>query len=261
MLTISSPNMHRGRLEPVELVVLHTAQAPCLPGRAAGVMQYLSRGEVGASAHYCCDPTATVAGVAEHDTAWGAAGANANGIHIEQCGYAEYGRVEWPSWNDPWPQQMLREQLIPLIADLCRRHNIPPVVPTVEQLRSGRVKGITTHVLVNAAFRRGDHWDCGENYPLDDVVRAVAARLGDFTPTDQGEPVVLLIRSASTGSLWWWNGQTRALIQPRTAGRTWTQIEASLRNLIALHPSATTWPDGALHRDLEDWDLELIPIA
>lgn len=268
MLTIRPPDSyHPGRLEPVELVVLHTAQAPCAPGRAAGIMAYLARGNSGASAHWCTDPTATVAGVDEADTAWGAPGANANGIHIEQAAYAEFGRPGQPAWTDPNPRRMLVEQTVPLVASICRRHGIPPVLLEPDDLRAGR-KGITDHVRVSAAFSGGDHWDCGENFPLAEVVAMVAAALDGAKPTPTGDDdMVRIIRNAKTGELFWWNGQTRAAIHPVTPGRTWDQLEASLKGIIASHPSCSVWPPAEpggpspLYRDLPDHDIELIPVV
>lgn len=65
----------------------------------------------------------------------------------------------------------------------------------------------------------------------------------------------------------WWNGQTRAAIHPVTPGRTWDQLEASLKGIIASHPSCSVWPPAEpggpspLYRDLPDHDIELIPVV
>lgn len=182
MLIISpDTTYYKGRLEPIELVVIHTAQCPCTPGYAKGIMQYLARDDVRASAHYCVDPSTTVGGVAEEDTAWAAPSANANGIHVEQTAMAEFGRSGFMSWNDSLPQQMINEQLIPLVTDICRRRNLPPVLLEPADLRAGK-KGITDHVRVSLAFGTGDHWDCGEHFPLNYVVEQVALRLNPITP-------------------------------------------------------------------------------
>lgn len=269
MLTIATPNQHSGRLQPIELVVLHTAQCPCAPGRAAGVMGYLARPEVRASAHWCTDPTATVAGVDEQDTAWGAPNANANGIHVEQAAYAEFGRAGQPAWTDPYPRQMLTEQVVPLLAGICQRHGIPAVLLEPADILARR-KGITDHVRVSRAFGTGDHWDCGENYPLAEVVAMVARYLdgNPATSTDPGDDrMVRIIRNAQTSELFWWDGQTRAPITPVTPGRTWAQLEQVLKGLIAAHPSCSTWPPtspggtSAVYRDIPAADIELIPVV
>ncbi len=197
MIRVTSPNMYVGRRRPVRVVVLHTAQAPCLPGRAEGVMRYLANDYVDASAHYCTDPDNTVAGVDEADTAWATPSVNADGIQIEQTGYAEFGSGEaiptdntaarqayggyWPSWDSAMPQRMLRTQVVPLVADICRRHGLPAVLLEPADLLAGR-SGITDHHRCSVAYG-GDHWDCGGAYPLVGVIDDVRRALGGAQPT------------------------------------------------------------------------------
>lgn len=210
MLTIATPNFYVGRLRPVRVVVLHSAQVPCRPGRAEGVQRYLAGASVRASCHYATDPDNTVAGVYEADTAWATPSVNADGIQIEQCGYAEFGsgaripgrlgdrdgfeaarqaygeRAVWPSWDDPEPQRMIRTQLIPLAVDICRRNGLPATLLEPADLLAGR-SGITDHHRCSIAYG-GTHWDCGHHYPLatiiDDIRRALA---GTPTPTIPGD--------------------------------------------------------------------------
>jgi hypothetical protein len=181
-----------GRTSPVTCVVLHTAQTPCEVGRAEGIMRYLARPDVRASAHWGVDPATTVAGVDEPDTAWAAPGANSNGVQIEQAGYAEFGSgaaipadntaarqaygARWPGWDLPAARRMILQQTVPLVADICRRWNLPAVLLEPVDLIAGR-PGITDHARVADAFKRSDHWDCGSSYPLAEVVVLVAAEL------------------------------------------------------------------------------------
>ena len=181
---IPSPNYRPGRIKPVRLVVLHTAETPCEPGRAVGIATYLARPAVQASAHYCVDPSATVQGVQEEDTAWAAPGANADGIQIEQAAYAGFDAADWVGVN---PQQMITGQLVPLVAGICTRWNIPPVALDTAGVLSGAA-GITTHVAVSEAYGLSDHWDCGPAYPLDAVVAQVAALLNPTPPAPPAPP-------------------------------------------------------------------------
>ena len=181
---VPSPNYRPGRIKPVRLVVLHTAETPCEPGRAMGIARYLARPDVQASAHYCVDPTATVQGVQESDTAWAAPGANADGIQIEQAAYAAFGPADWA---DAAPQQMMTGQLVPLVAGICQRWDIPAVALDTAGVLSGAA-GITTHVAVSEAYGLSDHWDCGPDYPLDVVVAQVAALLHPTPPTPPQPP-------------------------------------------------------------------------
>lgn len=286
MLTIPSPNRHTGRLRPVRVVVLHTAQVPCKPGRAEGVLRYLAKPAVRASAHYCTDPDNTVAGVDEADTAWATPSVNADGIQIEQAGYAEFGSgavidpdnvaarqaygTRWPGWDTDEPQRMLRTQVIPLVADICRRHAVPAVLLEPADLLAGR-SGITDHHRCSVAYG-GDHWDCGGAYPLagviDDVRRTLAgtALAGPPAPApiDQpnGDDVVRLIRHPDNGTLWWWDGQTRARVTPAPGVfATVDELRLGLERLVAAHPRATRWNDtpAGLWLDVPAHDLELIP--
>jgi hypothetical protein len=181
---IPSPNYRPGRIKPVRLVVLHTAETQCEPGRAVGIANYLARPDVQASAHYCVDPEATVQGVQEEDTAWAAPGANADGIQIEQAAYA---RFDADGWADVNPQQMMTGQLVPLVAGICTRWDIPAVALDTAGVLSGAA-GITTHVAVSEAYGLSDHWDCGPDYPLDAVVAQVAALITPTPPTPPAPP-------------------------------------------------------------------------
>lgn len=281
MLVVRSVNRHVGRLRPIRVVVLHTAQAPCLPGRAEGVQRFLAQAYVQASCHYATDPDNTVEGVAEQDTAWATPSLNADGLQVEQCGYAEFGSgasipventaarqaygATWPSWDTAEPQRMLRTQVVPLVADLCRRHGLPPVLLEPADLLAGRA-GITDHWRATQAYG-GTHWDCGGHYPIAGVIEDVRRALaGNPTPTPQEDNVVRLIRDTSTGTVYWWDGQTRAPAGT-WPGDDWPTIKARLARLVALHPSASEWPAGtvgdkpALYVDLEPWDVSAIPLA
>lgn len=283
MLTVASPNYHEGRLRPVRVAVLHTAQAPCLPGRAEGIMRYLSNPSVRASAHWCTDPDNTVAGVDEADTAWATPSANADGVQIEQAGYAEFGSdaaiptsntaarqaygARWPRWEDAEPQRMLRTQVVPLLVGICQRHGLPPVLLEPADLLAGRA-GITDHHRCSVAYG-GDHWDCGGAYPLAGVIDDVRRALGGTgapapsipTPPN-GDDVVVLIRHPDSGTMFWWDGQTRARVAPAEGVfATFDELRLGLERLVAAHPRAVRWndrPDG-LWLDVPAHDLELIP--
>ena len=162
---------------------------------------------------------------------------------------------------------MLVEQTVPLLAGICRRHNLPPVLLEPADILARR-RGITDHVRISRAFGTGDHWDCGDHFPLAEVVALVAAELaGTITPTTPGDDVVRIIRNAKNGDLFWWDGQTRAPITAITPGRTWEQLEAALKRIIASHPACETWPPATvggargLWADFAPEDIELIPVV
>jgi len=260
---IPSPNYRAGRIKPVRLVVLHTAETQCEPGRAVAIATYLARPEVQASAHYCVDPEATVQGVQEEDTAWAAPGANADGIQIEQAAYA---RLDADGWAGVGPQQMMTGQLVPLVAGICERWNIPPVALDTAGVLSGAA-GITTHVCVSEAFGLSDHWDCGPDYPLDAVVAQVAALLHPIppappappTPSITGDQDMALTIIEATERPTQFNNRTvwdLAISGPAQLGGTAVQ---SWVTIMPVDPQATpikadvhcTGPDGAVVNTVE----------
>lgn len=207
---------YEGRLEPVELVVLHTAECDCLPGLAVAIAGFLANTQPPdrASCHYVTDPETTVSQVAEKDTAWTAPGANANGINIEQTGWAN--RAHPTDWASPLALKMLKTQTVPLVADICKRWGIPAVLLEPSDLLAGK-RGITDHVRVNGAFHRSDHYDCGANYPLAQVVLWVKELLDGNpvspSPSTQNDEDMLnafmipndatiYIRKGATGKVW-----------------------------------------------------------
>lgn len=196
-MIITSPNYHEGRREDIRLVVLHTAECPCEPGRAQAVAGYLSSPAVGASCHWAVDPAETVGQVDEADTAWAAPGANADGIQVEQCAYA--GSTDWRS---PMALAMIRTQTVPLLAGICRRHHIPAVVLEAADLLAGR-RGITDHHRINQAYGQSDHTDCGPTYPIYDVVAAVAKELAGTPTLPEGDtmPDYLLHDAGPAGTV------------------------------------------------------------
>lgn len=202
MRTVSNSSSYPSRTGGVRLVVVHTAETPCEEGRAYNIASYLANPAVRASAHYVVDPGETVAQVPEEGTAWAAPGANSDGIQIEQAAYAKFGSGEeipeeitaaraaygthWPDWDDADAQRMLREQLAPLVAGICRRWGLPAVWLSAADLLAGRA-GVTDHNTVNEAYRASDHWDCGPSFPAGLLMELVRAELGETTAPADGE--------------------------------------------------------------------------
>ena len=179
MLTVPARHFTRGRIAPIDLVVLHSMEAAEKPGTALAVARWFAGPAAPrASAHYCIDPREVVRCVADEDTAWHAPGANHNGIGVEHAGYA---RQTGADWDDDASRAILALST-ELVARLCRQWVIPPVLVTVDGLRRGE-RGITTHHAVSLAFRRSTHVDPGPGFPLEAYVARVAALVAcpDFT--------------------------------------------------------------------------------
>lgn len=182
MRTVANSSSYPARNAKIRLVVVHTAETPCEPGRAYNIAAYLANPSIRASAHYIVDPDETVAQVPDEGTAWAAPGANADGIQIEQAAFAGFTADDWKGDNQ---QRMLRTQLAPLVADLCSRHGLPAVWLSADDLLAGRA-GVTDHNTVNAAYGLSDHWDCGPSFPAAEFIGMVNERLGGV-PAGGGE--------------------------------------------------------------------------
>lgn len=149
---------------PRRKLVMHSMEAPEKGTTAEGTANYFKNPPRPGSAHYCVDNNSIVQCVQTRDIAYGAAGANNDGIHIELAGYARQTRAQW---LDEYSTAMLK-----LAAQLCAvilvpKFHIPVVQLTVAQLKNPLSSGFTTHADVNKAFKEGDHWDPGPGFPMD----------------------------------------------------------------------------------------------
>lgn len=187
--TIRSPNCYSGRLATPRLIVLHTAECPCTYGSAINVANYLANEAVQASCHWVTDPGWVVEQVDEADTAWAAPGGNSDGIQIEQAGRAGFTSADWAT---PDGQAMLRVTA-ELMAGISQRWNIPLVHLSNAELEAGHA-GVVGHVQVSQVYRRSDHWDPGDNYPIDQVIElarggglSAAGKVAPPPPIFQGD--------------------------------------------------------------------------
>ena len=157
---IPSKHFTNGRLKPVQLIVIHSMEAPEKGETAENVARYFATTDVQASAHFCVDNNSVVQCVQVEDTAWHCKNGNANGIGIEHAGYAKQTEAEW---LDEYGQSML-ELSAKLAAELCKRFNVEPVraeflsgvSPTVVK------PGFTGHRDVPL---HGSHSDPGTSWP------------------------------------------------------------------------------------------------
>lgn len=171
----------------IDLVVLHTMEYPERPESAEWCANYFAgRSAPRASAHYCVDANSTVQCVRDEDVAWAAPGANHNGIQIEHAGHAKQTAEDW---SDPYSQAMLKRSAL-LTARLCKRHGIPVRSLQAAGLKRG-LRGITTHAAVSEAFKRSNHWDPGQNFPMGKyllLVKDAMSRLDAPKPNLPVEP-------------------------------------------------------------------------
>lgn len=140
-------------LDHVRWIVLHDEEAPT----AESAARYFTDPQSGGSAHLCVDDQTCYRTLPNEAIAWGAPGANTEGFHIEQAGYARWSTVIWRRHLNTLKRAAYKTALH------CRRFNIPPVFVTARDLRAGR-PGVTTHAECTKAFG-GSHTDPGLFWP------------------------------------------------------------------------------------------------
>jgi len=178
-LRIPARSFTAGRIAPVRLVVLHTTENDLRPGVARAVASWFGGPDAPqASSHYVVDADETVQCVLEQDQAWGAPGANGDGVHVELCARAGWSSVAWAA---PEAQRMLA-RAARLVAGICERHGLPVEMVQVEGLLDGEA-GITTHAAVSAAWHRSTHWDPGASFPLAAFLEDVRSALESYRPS------------------------------------------------------------------------------
>jgi uncharacterized protein YjgD (DUF1641 family) len=154
-------------------------EAPEHSNIAENCANYFRNPPVTASVHFCADDNSVVQTALLTNTVAGAAGANRNGIHIEQGGYAKQSGEEW---SDSYSSRMIEGQVGPLVKKLCEMYNIPYLLLNADDLRAG-YKGIASHDSCSKAFG-GDHWDPGPNYPW---IKLFDALQGEDMPITEDE--------------------------------------------------------------------------
>ncbi len=157
---IKAKYFNKGRVKPVELIVIHTMEAPEKGSTAENVGNYFQNIGVKASTHYGVDNDSVVQYVYDSNTAFGCKNANANGLHIEHAGYAKQNTQDW---NDPYSIAMLKKSA-QISAYLCEKFNIPVQMAEFHGKYDFRVKkrGFCGHVDVPL---HGTHYDPGTDFP------------------------------------------------------------------------------------------------
>lgn len=179
--------------------VIHSAECAETDGAAEGLQAYASTmpDRRQASWHYACDRDSCTQSVREKDAAWHCPPLNDVSIGIELAGRAAQDAMQW---DDDYSRSMLQWQLVPLLSDICLRHDIPMRrlddetlrggLETANQLRSRRgdaeewaglrtlCGGIVTHAQVARVFGKSTHYDPGPSFPLQGIIEAIQRRPG-----------------------------------------------------------------------------------
>jgi hypothetical protein len=160
-----------GRRKAIRLIVVHCTVSPEMGTGAEAVARYFSTTDRKGSAHKVGDSNSVVDCVRDGDTAYGAAGANDDGLHFELVGMPDQSLAQW---LDPFSQSMF-ETVGPDIREWMQRYGIPGRWLTAGQIRDGRTSGFCTHADVQAVFPSTGHWDPGPNFPHSHFLHVVTA--------------------------------------------------------------------------------------
>lgn len=176
----------------VQAVVIHTMEAPEGPKTAENVANWFAsqplNGTIvngsrfaGTSAHWNVDSDSVVQSVREQDVAWHAGPVNNWSIGVEHAGYAKQSE---PEWLDDYSMAMLVWSS-QLVAEICRRWDIPVTRLTADDLRKGKRNGIFGHSDVTDGLTGGlGHRDPGKYFPWQMYLTMVAEKLDILVTQD-----------------------------------------------------------------------------
>ena len=85
---IPTNNQRLGRLRPIRVMVIHTGETGEGTTAAEGMCAWAANPAAGGSFHIAVDTDSACRSVADRDTAFGAPGLNADGLHLELAGRA-----------------------------------------------------------------------------------------------------------------------------------------------------------------------------
>lgn len=157
---IKAKYYNKGRIKPVELIVIHTMEAPEKGTTAENIGHYFQTIDRPASTHYGVDTDSIVQYVYDSNTAFGCKNANANGVHVEHAGYADQKAIDW---QDETSIKILK-QSAQITAYLSNKFNIPVRMAQFKSQNDPTVikTGFCGHVDVP---NHGSHYDPGVNFP------------------------------------------------------------------------------------------------
>lgn len=169
MAFVQAKWFHTGRLKPIRLICVHCTVSPEMGTGAEAVAAYFARGDRRASAHRVVDNNSMVQCVRDEDTAFGAAGANSDGLHLELVGQPTQTKAQW---LDAYSTAELK-QAGPTIREWSTEFHVPLRWLTVAQVADGKTMGLCTHHDVSRAFPAVStgHWDPGPDFPKADALR------------------------------------------------------------------------------------------
>ncbi len=157
------------KISAITLIVLHDEEADT----AESAARFFTLPEAKGSAHLCVDDMICYRTLNNADVPWAAHGANTQGFHIEQAGFAKWSAVIWKK------HRLTLQRAAYKTAVHCRLFGIPVQFVLADGLKRG-VPGITTHAECTKAFG-GTHTDPGPLWPRKLFMRYVRAFYAGLT--------------------------------------------------------------------------------
>lgn len=145
----------------IRLIVIHSTEG----STAAGAASWFQNEKAGGSTQIVVGNDGCFRSVDDLRMPAGAQGANEDGLHIEIAGFAKWSRDQWFS-----KAEKALENAASVIGQWSAKYGIPLEYLEGDALRDKSNRGVTTHVAVVKAFKKGDHWDPGPGFPLDHVL-------------------------------------------------------------------------------------------
>jgi len=152
----------------VKWVVLHSTEGMT----AAAAANWFSNPKSAGSAHLVVDGTICYRTLANDRVPWAAPGANEDGFHIEQAGFAHWSLTTWLAHRKTIERAAYKTAVH---LDLFK---LPAVFVGWRELRAD-LPGVTTHAECTKAFG-GDHTDPGPFWPRWLFMRRVRAYLAEL---------------------------------------------------------------------------------
>ncbi len=149
-------------------IVLHSEEAPT----AESAARWFTNPKAQGSAHLCVDDNVCYRTLRNQDVPWAAPGANKQGFHIEQAGFAAWQNAGWMLHRDTLKRAAYKTALH------CRLFGLPVTFVTAAGLKRNK-PGVTTHAECTKAFG-GDHTDPGIFWPRRYFMALVRGYWGDL---------------------------------------------------------------------------------
>jgi hypothetical protein len=164
------------RSTPVTLVVVHDMEYPERITAAEDIARDFANRTIDnkGSAHICVDSDSIIQCVSDSFVAYGAPGANHNGIHVELAGFGAQSPAQW---RDKYSLALLALGA-DAVAQFCIKYGLPAIHLSDAQLKlNGR--GIVGHDQVSRVFKKSTHTDPGPHFPWPRFMKYVEGAMAD----------------------------------------------------------------------------------